>query len=522
MPVVLRTPGDAPASGWDRWVSVAGAEASLDPGARLPGLGRRMERIFAAVREEWWALARELQKTPSAELAHAACCNPSPSDLGAMLAWSGLVRELAGEPETTLVLCGDPWLFRHLAEMAGVDAGRRPPLLKRELAMALRGFAARTKAALRVARAAVALKGQRAHHGTGEPVLLVYGHPGSDAEGNDAYFADLMKQWPGLKRLLHTDCGAARARELCADGRTASLHAWGSSWFALTLPFARWRPVAKNWLVRRAAAREGAGGQGAMTRWQSHCQTRWLQAQTPRSVAWPWENQPWERPFVRAARCRTVGYLHTVVGRHMWNQSPNANIDGLAAIPDVILCNGPAYRRDIEGQGMPPARLADGGAFRFSPGPPRAHDPDGPVFVALSSNLSVTAELMAAVMAAAGKGHRFVVKDHPMYPFDFPESDAVARTRDSLYDQPGLKGVLYCASVVGYEAMLSGLPTVRFLPSGTLAVNVLPNGVEAPTAGVEDLAEVLSHLDAPQPMEWTEAFAPVDLDVWRRWLLEDG
>lgn len=538
--ILLRRGMDAVnARGWRHWLPVAGADPtlpSLETNLVLPGLAGRIEVAFDACRATWWTLARELQDEPSAALAHAAACNPSPSDLGAMLAWSRLVGELADEPETILAVCDDPWLFRHLAGLPGVEAGAPPPLWRRRLGLALRGVAARSMVALRAARAALATRSQRSHHQPGVPVLLVYGHPASDAQGRDAYFGSFMAEEPGLRRLLHTDCPPERAAELAQDGRTASLHAWGSPLFALsTLPWTRWRPGSRElsgpyrWLIRRAAVREGGGGQAAMTRWQMHCQERWLAAVGPRAVAWPWENQPWERPFTRAAASvgtHTVGYLHTVVGHHMWNQSANANRDGLASIPEVILCNGPGYRRDLERFGMPAERLEIGGAFRFSPVPPHRHDPAGPVFVALSSNLSVSAELMAAVAGAAALGgRRFLIKDHPMYPFAFQETEFIRRTTESLFRQPPLSAVLYCASVVGLEAMLAGLPTVRFQPTRSMAVDVLPPGVEAMAADRDQLATALEEVRGrPAPeVAWDGVFAPVASEAWRRHLhLGDG
>ena len=528
MPVLLRRSSDIPASGdWDFSIAIGEAHMAV-PGPTLPGLAFRLEAAFGAVAETWWDLARRLQETPSAELAHAACCNPSPSDLGEMLAWDRLVGEVAAMEGTVLVVSDDPWLFRQLETLPGVSAGRRPALVAAVLRRRLRGLAARTKTALRMAWSAWATRRQRANAAAGQPALLVYGHGASRADGTDVYFGDLLATTPALRRVLHTDAPPGTAASLAGDGRTSALHAWGSAVYALwALPFARWRPRRcdlagrHGWLVRRAVVREGATGAPAMTRWQKHCQARWLRDMRPRAVIWPWENQPWERPLVRAARAagvHTAGYLHTIVGHHMWNQSPRANRDGLDAIPDTILCNGPGYAQDLERQGMPPPRMEMAGAYRFSPPAPLAHDPDGPVFVALSGTLAVTAELMRAVADAGGRGRRFLVKEHPMYPYGFRESEAVRRTTHDLYHQPPLAAVVYAASAVGLEAHLAGLPVVRFVPSRRVATDILPPGIDLPAADASTLADTLASLERTPPPPWEAVFRPVDPAVWRRHL----
>jgi len=478
--------------------------------------------------ETWWELARRLQETPSAELAHAACCNPSPSDLGEMLAWDRLVGEIAMAEGNVLVICDDPWLFRQLETLEGVRTGRRPALLALILGCRMRGLAARSKAALAMAWSAWATRLQRSTKTVGHPAILVYGHGASRADGTDAYFGDLLSTTPALRRVLHTDTRWNGAAALAADGRTSALHAWGSAIYAMiALPFARWRPRRSDvggrygWLVRRAAEREGATGAPAMTRWQIHCQERWLRNTSPRTVIWPWENQPWERPLVRAARSagvHTAGYVHTIVGHHMWNQSPRANRDGLDAIPDAILCNGPGYAKDLERQGLSRSHMEMAGAYRFRPPAPLPHDRDGPVFVALSGTLSVTAELMRAVENAGRCGTQFLVKEHPMYPYAFQESECIRRTSNDLYHQPPLAAVVYAASAVGLEAHLAGIPVIRFVPSGRVATNILPPGINLPTADASTLAAAIASLEPMPPTPWEKVFQPVDPAIWKRHL----
>ena len=514
--MILRQSRGLPEAGtFDRWCSIGGGE-----GRKVENLAGRLEAAFDAIRDRWWELGRRLAATPSAELAHMPTCGTYSSDFGLMLAWARLAGELASETPRTLVVCDDPWLFRHIATLPRVEAGAPPGMFGKATMLCLRGFLARCRAALRVARAALACRRMDTR---GCPAIVAFGHPES-VPGRDAYFGGLMEAIPELKRLMHTDCPVARTRDLVLDGRTTGLHAWGSPWMALTLPLARWRPsrddvsISEGWLIRRAAAVESGGGSGAMTRWQLHCQERWLDEARPGAVAWPWENHPWERALVRAARKRgvgTVGYQHTVIGPHMYNQSPASNPDGIDGLPDLVVCNGPAYARNLVDWGVPEKRLVIGGALRQAGPKPLTHDPDGPVFVALSSNWVFSEQMLAAMESLDGP-LRFLVKEHPMYPHPFAETEMVGRTKTPLQDQPGLSAVLYCTGTIGLEALLGGLPTLRFRPEGAVAMDILPPGLEARPVDAKTLAQALKVLEKPVSLSWDAVLAPPDFDVWKQ------
>jgi hypothetical protein len=524
MPVILRQSVDLPGEGdFERWCAAGGAAAGPSGSPKVKDLAGRLEGAFEAIRDRWWELGRLLSVTPSAELAHMPTCGTYSSDFGIMLAWARLVEALAVETPNTLVVCDDPWLFHHLTGRSGVNAGKPPGLWMKTMTLRLRGFLARCRVAARLVAAALASRRIKAARKTGGAVLIVFGHPDSGA-GTDDYFGGLMEEMPELKRLAHTDCPAARALELSADGRTASLHAWGAPLKVLELPFARWRPSSQDlshpegWLIRRAAEVEGSGGSGAMNRWQLDCQEAWLAATRPRCVAWPWENHPWERALVREARkrgIRTVGHQHTVIGPHMFNQSPASNPDGIDGLPDNIVCNGPAYRRNLMDWGVPEDRLAIGGALRQAGPRPLAHDSSGPVFVALSSNRGFSEQMLAAIENLDGPW-RFLVKEHPMYPHPFAETEKVGRTKKPLQDQDGLAGVLYSTGTVGLEALLGGLPTLRFRPEGAVALDILPPGLEARPVDTGTLAEALKALEKPETLSWDAVLAPPDFEVWKQ------
>ncbi len=525
MPVLLRRSSDLPEpSAYDSWFAVTGARGRGAPEKRMGDVALHLEDAFNAVAPEWWRVGRELASGPGAELAYAPTCAAYGSDFGLMMAWCRWVRDLAATEQRCLVACDDPWLYRQLAAIPGVAAGKAPPLWPRALMLTARGWLARVRLIARLALTARGLRRQRATHAPGDPVILVYGHPRSTAHGDDAYFGPLMRRMKEVKRLLHTDCPAGRARELGADGRTASLHAWGPAWWRTpALMFALWRPTPEQrngnwgWLVRRAAALEGGGAAHTMNAWQRLCHDSWLGAVRPRAVAWPWENHGWERAFCRTARqlgVATVGYQHTVIGPHQLNYAPATNVDGEASFPDTVACGGPAYRDQLAAWGVDPGRLSIVGSLRILAAESDAFDAAGPVFVALSARRSIARQQVAAVEEAAKSGFRFAVKEHPMYPLAVRESENVRRATGTVLEQRGVSGVLYSTGTSGLEALLAGLPTFRLLPEDEIAVDVLPDFAAPVIVTAETLVEALAQPPGRPNLDWDRVLAPVDWALW--------
>ncbi len=262
-----------------------------------------------------------------------------------------------------------------------------------------------------------------------------------------------------------------------------------------------------------------------MNAWQRRCQEAWLARAHPSVVAWPWENHGWERGFCRAAKrlgVATVGYQHTVIGPHQLNYSPAANIDGTASLPDRVACDGPAYRDQLAAWGLPAERMVIGGSLRIGRGGGGAYDPEGPVYVALSARRSIAIQQVRAVEEAAKHGHRFLIKDHPMYPLDFRETDRVRRTDGAIGEQRSLSAVVYSTGASGLEALLAGLPTFRLLPDDDIAIDILPPFAAARPVTAGNLGRALAQAGKPRPLAWERVLAPVDLDLWRRLLSGEG
>lgn len=520
MAVTLVTPQDAPRDGFDVWCAIRRAPDGLDSARRIEGLGKLLENALDSIRDEWFDLAHVLGVDASATYAHTPSCAANTSDFGLMLAWTRLVDAWAAEARSVLIVCEDPWLFRHLAARPGVRAGRRPPLGPAEFRLRLRGILARAFVAARAFLATLRFRRQ-GEVLPGGAWILVYSHPASRADGFDTYFGDLVCDEPSLRRVLHVDGPLARAEGLCRSGRTFSLHAFGSPFAALGLWRARWRPPATGanaWLIRRAAALEGGTGQAAMIAWQIHCQERWLKAVRPSVVVWPWENHSWERALVRAARrhgVRTIGYQHATVARYEWNYSARSNPDGLNSIPDRIFCSGEVHRARLATWGVPEERMTVAGSLRFVTSLSPRYDPQAPVFVALPFDAQIANEMLEALCPLAATGWRFLVRDHPMSPVAFAHSPGIAQAEAPLSAQRGVAAVLYCATTVGLEAVLAGLPTLRFRPRCRVPTDPMPEGIEVPAASSDEIEEQLKSLQPSSAISKNSVFAPPDLDLWR-------
>ena len=506
------------------WYPVTGTKINLPIDLKLPNLGSLLEKEFDRVRDQWWKIGKKLGQTISARLAHMPTAASYNSDFGLMMAWVGLTNRVCKESNPCLVVCDDPWLFRELEGIDGIAAGRRPPIWPQTVRGWARGYLARTILALRLVITSLLLRYTRKNICSGNNVLIVYGHPQSKADGDDTYFGSLMTHIPSLRRLIHTDADLGNTRRLSRK-RTAGLHAWGSIFFAPLIIFKRWRPRQADitgefsWLIRRAVAFENSTAAIATNSWQIHCQRRWIKKNKPAIIVWPWENHPWERELCRCAKkfgVKTIGYQHAVIGPQQFNPGPASNPDGFSSIPDRIICSGPAYHKQLIRWGIPKTRLTIGGAFRISRFIGEYFDRSGPVFVATSADTEITKKMMKAVNKAQKEGRKFLVKIHPLYPKKVEESESIVITNNTIPEQKGISAVFYGTGTSGLEGLLAGLPTFRLRPDDRIAVNVLPEGIDAVPISVDQLGEALDNAVKPNPLKWGEIYAPVRFTLWEK------
>ena len=97
-----------------------------------------------------------------------------------------------------------------------------------------------------------------------------------------------------------------------------------------------------------------------------------------------------------------------------------------------------------------------------------------------------------------------------MTPFAFADEDGVIRTDRALGEQRELSAVVFAATTVGLEAVLAGIPTLRFQPRGRIALDILPRGIDVPTVEADGLAAALDRLSDPPGVSAERVFAAVD------------
>ena len=509
------------------WYSVTGTKVGLDNSLLIDDIGQLLEENFTDIGELWWKLGEELGKTKGGKFAHMPTAASYNSDFGQMLAWTKVTKILAAREGIFIAICDDPWVFRQLSQIDGVEPGEFPHLWTKVLFLVVRGYLARTRLAWKNSFAAILFRKQAKNLGSFETALLAYAHPQSEPDGSDAYFGDLVNKVSSMKRLIHTDGKISLSRRLMGKN-TASLHGWGRIFYSFQLVFNKWKPDFSKisgdyiWLIRRSVAIENGGAGIAANSWQMHCQKNFILELKPKIIMWPWENHPWERELTRCAKnqkIRTIGYQHAVIGSQQFNPCPKSNFDGLESIPSKIICSGTAYHDQLLRWGIPEDRLVIGGAFRFTKVNSGHYNPKGPVFVAASADTEITETLMEAVVSAQGGGRKFLVKNHPLYPKNITETETIKVTDKTIPEQCGISAVVYGTGASGLEGLLAGIPTFRIRPHNKVAVNVLPEGIDAVPFSVSRLREELDKAVPPKKLWWEKIYAPVTLDVWREQLL---
>ena len=180
----------------------------------------------------------------------------------------------------------------------------------------------------------------------------------------------------------------------------------------------------------------------------------------------------------------------------------------------MICCNSPRYLAQLRRWCRPGQNLRLAGSFRIRRIDRNALDLDGPVYIALCPFAPIAAQMIASLEALADSGLDFVVKDHPLYPFDFREAAHLKRTDKTIPDFPGMRAVIYSTGATGLEGLLSGVPTLRYLPDDRIAPDTLPDGVPVTTVTAETLGAALRNLPPPADIGYDDIFAEIDYPLW--------
>ena len=253
-----------------------------------------------------------------------------------------------------------------------------------------------------------------------------------------------------------------------------------------------------------------------------------------------YENQPWEKLQVLAARARgvkTLGLQTTTFSRYHLSYALGKGEQERMPLPDRIGSSGAGAHRLLLECGAPAATLKRFGALRYGDllqrGGPNGANGSGrvgraQVLVVLSIDPVLSRHLLEALGdsfpdGGAGEGLEFTIRPHPMCPIPqhwvrFPSAQVPSGFGDFRECLTGSSAVLFTASTVGFEAMAEGKPALRYRSPRLFDVDEL-YGPHLPIVSDsnlrEDLLRQVRGEISPEPREETrrwisDFFAPVD------------
>ncbi len=204
---------------------------------------------------------------------------------------------------------------------------------------------------------------------------------------------------------------------------------------------------------------------------------------TCKVIAYPFENQPWDKMLVTAARqaginckivaCHTITvpffYLNFFLGKHENRSHPQ---------PDIIMANG-RYAKSILDKAGFSCNIKNGGSLRYTsnvkPDKSQAHvnneSRDENVLVLFSTSLNYSLDLLFYLLRNANSNKKFLLKPHP----NTPESvirryvpilpanfTFVSGSMEQWMEQVGW--AVHIGTTAALECMANEINTFKYLP----------------------------------------------------------
>lgn len=266
------------------------------------------------------------------------------------------------------------------------------------------------------------------------------------------------------------------------------------------------------------------------------------------TIIYPFENQPWDKMLCLAAKelnknIKLVGYQHSNVPLLLLNYFLGAGESSTMPLPHVIVTDGEYTLKLLENAGYGEVKLVNGGALRYEylhktgSGLTRQKKQLKTILVALPYSRNLTEEMLLAVFNAfkdlAGGQIRFIIKFHPEVPLahlkiELPPWPAHFQKTDRPLSEISKEVdlVIYSSSTIGLEALLGGVPVVRYCPEHTIELEPLGAVAERGVRSCSEdnikqvvlsaLSERGNHLVQETAFSLNSFFSPVDEDVWRQ------
>ena len=109
---------------------------------------------------------------------------------------------------------------------------------------------------------------------------------------------------------------------------------------------------------------------------------------------------------------------------------------------------------------------------------------------------------------------KVVIKQHPMYPVSFAETENLSRTETPMAEFRKLSCVIYCTGASALDALLAGLPSVRLRFADQVSIDVLPKNIGGAVADTAGIFDFVNNPAKPPEIVWRDLFSPVDYGVW--------
>ena len=329
----------------------------------------------------------------------------------------------------------------------------------------------------------------------------------------DAYFGPLA-EWLGERAVLTVYLAAGAKVLLPGNPRLRPLESFANplqvaaAWLESLAPigeFAAGNPEHAE-LAVRLARDEALSGEVFMNAFLRRVFRSMLARVRPRVLVYPFENRPWEKALLTAAREagveRVVGYQHTsLTPRHLAIEMTSA-VSMRTPLPDRLVTVGTVTAKWLAEKAPALAdRIAVGASLRRS-----AQDlplPAAPgILAAISSSRDEALALMHLIHAVSGSiAVPVVIRSHPTIPvgdlfarFSWPPHVRLSVGATLEADMADASMVLYSSSTVALEGMLQGrLPLfadIGDLPAADPLIGDCP--AKSELASAEDLVATVA------------------------------
>lgn len=556
-------------TGCARIARVLGETARLPLGDRLHTVAEELRQPFLDFVAGIGALQRDLLGWYASTFAWK---NWGASDLFLLICYEHLAARLVGEGTEgrgqLLIVVEDPWLYRQFAEVwrsdPRVTLAGKPRLWVWRLKAILFGLARRLHWARRIVWGYLIQRwqlGGRPLQGPAAAGAAFYSYPQNRCFHDEDGWTDPYLD--GLDRTLEAagfSIGRFSPPEAIGFERALAqrTHYFSPLVMYVTLQgllrtiLALWRPVwsasaevkglSVHWLARREWWWDSARASQFLYRLFFDCLQRFLKAGRWKLLVFPYENQPWEKLAVLAARqygAKTVGYQHAIVPRLFLPMFLGQGESSVAPLPDVIFTSGTHSHTLLREGGTPSSCLVLGGSRRYrhltgtaSPSSGNGIEPaiSRTVLVAVPLEEALAAHFLSALRKAfpsAGReeGITFLVKLHPAFPVDRASFDFPAEFTHESFEAVVKRCtvVVFTGSTTGLEALLLGRQVLRYRSDVLLDINHCEflDARDIPVCGDEDLkVKLIELMRLPAkriipPADLREQmFSPVDEQSW--------